>query len=46
MKKWAWTFGDYLHEGAKTATPSNWNEVPPPLLVSFLIQFSLLFFYF
>jgi len=27
VKKWAWSFGDYLHEGAKTATPATWPTV-------------------
>jgi gas vesicle protein len=26
MKKWAFAFGDHLHERAKTATPADWNE--------------------
>jgi hypothetical protein len=27
MRKWSYIFGDYLHEGAKTATPATWQNV-------------------
>lgn len=27
MKKWSFTFGDYVHEGAKTATAATWANV-------------------
>jgi len=36
MKKWAFAFGDHLHERAKTATPADWNEA---VATSFVIGY-------
>eukprot|EP01125_Pyxidicula_operculata_P000263 TRINITY_DN10340_c0_g1_i1.p1 TRINITY_DN10340_c0_g1~~TRINITY_DN10340_c0_g1_i1.p1 ORF type:complete len:678 (+),score=214.89 TRINITY_DN10340_c0_g1_i1:59-2092(+) len=27
IKRWCYTFGDYLHEKAKTATPAEWKKI-------------------
>jgi len=34
MKKWSYTFGDYVHEGAKTATQDTWPQVIASAMVT------------